>query len=94
MEVTHNDDADRFEYIDEGRMAFLRYEAANDRLVLEHTEVPKSLEGRGLGGKLVRAALAHAREHDLTVVAVCPFVSSYLDRHPDEAASVRTSPPA
>jgi hypothetical protein len=93
MAVTRNDETDRFELVSEGTTAFLEFRARDGDLVLTHTEVPESLEGRGVGSELVRAALADARERDLTVVPVCPFVASYLERHPEEAATVRVAPP-
>ncbi|MDT0305853.1 GNAT family N-acetyltransferase [Streptomyces sp. DSM 44917] len=48
-----------------------------------HTEVDPAFEGRGVGGALARAALDDARARGLRVRATCPFVSGWLDRHPD-----------
>jgi hypothetical protein len=48
-----------------------------------HTEVPKQLEGRGVGSQLVRGALDIIRKRGLRVVPRCPFVKSYIERHPD-----------
>ncbi len=39
---------------------FLTFRRSDDRLTLEHTEVAETLEGRGVGRALVRAALADA----------------------------------
>lgn len=55
-----------------------------DRLILEHTEVPESLGGRGIGGTLVRAALERAANEGLTVVPWCPFARKWLRDHADE----------
>ena len=63
--------------------AFIQFRRRADRLVLVHTEVPSELEGQGLATTLVEAALAHAEEHHLTVVPVCPMVKGWLHRHPD-----------
>jgi predicted GNAT family acetyltransferase len=89
--VTRNVEHDRFEVTIDGSAAFLEYHLKGDRLVLVHTEVPAELEGRGVGGLIVRAALDYAREQGLTVVPRCPFVKSYLERHPDEAERVKTA---
>src|SRR5262249_35231545 len=59
-----------------------------DRLVLLHTEVPAALGGRGLGGRLVRAAVERASGEGLTVVPLCPFARTWLERHPDVAENV------
>jgi uncharacterized protein len=52
---------------------------------LSHTEVPRALEGRGVGSALVRAALAHVRAEGAKVLPTCSFVLAYLRRHPEEA---------
>lgn len=72
----------------DGVTAELVYRLRAGRLVLVHTGVPDELEGHGIGGKLVRAALDKAVADDLTVVPSCPFARSWLERHPDEAARV------
>jgi predicted GNAT family acetyltransferase len=80
--------AARFELRIDGELAQLVYERTGDRLTLLHTEVPDSLGGRGLGGRLVRAALASAAGDGLTIVPSCPFARRWLEGHPDEAGAV------
>ena len=70
----------------DGQVAELVYRVDGAYLVLIHTEVPEALEGRGLGGTLVRAALDRAVRDGLTVVPLCPFARGWLGRHPDDAA--------
>jgi len=41
------------------------------------------VEGRGLAARLVAGALDDIRARGLHVVPICPFVSSYISRHPD-----------
>jgi len=83
---------------DDGAEAELVYHVNGGRLVLIHTDVPEAWGGRGIGGHLVRAALARARAEHLTVVPWCPFARRWLRDHPDEAAGVvldwDTPPPA
>jgi uncharacterized protein len=88
-EVTDNSAQTRFELRIGDALAELIYRRRADRLVLVHTEVPEELGGRGIGGQLVRAALARAAAEDLTVVPLCPFARSWLERHPDAAAGIR-----
>jgi predicted GNAT family acetyltransferase len=45
--------------------------------------VPRELEGKGVGSRLVREALAQARAASLMVVPQCPFVRAYIDKHPE-----------
>jgi uncharacterized protein len=86
--VTDNQAESRFELRVDGRLAELLYRRNGNRLVLIHTEVPVELEGRGLGGTLVRAAIDRAVREGMTVVPLCPFARSWLERHPDVAGRV------
>jgi predicted GNAT family acetyltransferase len=72
----------------DGREAELVYRLHDDRLVLVHTEVPDELGGRGLGGRLVAAAVDRAEREHLTVVPWCTFARRWLRDHPDVAAMV------
>lgn len=48
-----------------------------------HTEVDPAIQERGLGSMLVKAALdAVAAEEGTRVVAQCPFIAAYIERHP------------
>ena len=93
--VIDNQDESRFELTLGGTLAELVYRRRADRLVLVHTEVPDSLGGRGVGGLLVRAAVERAAREGLTIVPLCPFARTWLERHPDVAseASVDWGPP-
>ena len=87
-QITDNPGASRLELTIDGHVAELGYRLRGDRLVILHTEVPAELEGRGLGGALVTAALDRAARDGLTVVPLCPFARGWLKRHPDAAATV------
>jgi predicted GNAT family acetyltransferase len=41
------------------------------------------LRGRGIAQLLAHAGLEYAKTHRLEVVPVCPFVKSYLEKHPE-----------
>ena len=86
MPVTDNQAASRFEISEGGHLAELRYHRNGKRLVLIHTEVPDALTGRGLGGRLVAAAVDQAAREGLTIVPLCPFARDWLPRHPDVAS--------
>ncbi len=83
LEVVNNRERKRFEVACEGEVATLTYRRTGENVSLDHTEVPKALEGRGIGSLLARAALEAAREADLEVVPLCPFIVSYIRRHPE-----------
>jgi predicted GNAT family acetyltransferase len=84
-QVTDNQAASRFELGADGSLAVLLYRRVGNRLVLIHTEVPVELEGRGIGGALVAAAVDRAAREGLTLVPLCPFARGWLQRHPDVA---------
>jgi uncharacterized protein len=86
--VNDNQAASRLEVHSDGELGELVYRKNGNRLVLVHTEVPKALGGRGIAGKLVLAALEKAAASGMTVVPLCPYARSWLERHPDEAARV------
>lgn len=81
VQVTHNMNSGRFEVSAEGHLAALDYRLRNGRIVFTHTEVPSALEGRGIGSALARAGLEYARQSDLKVIPLCPFVRGYIERH-------------
>jgi hypothetical protein len=83
-----DDTASRYVISQDGTEAELVYALQGDRLILAHTEVPEEWGGHGIGGRLVRTALARAQANDLTVVPWCPFARRWLQQHPDEAAAV------
>ncbi|MDQ1535407.1 MAG: uncharacterized protein QOF28_3168 [Actinomycetota bacterium] len=87
-EVTDNTTEHRFELSRDGYTAELNYRVNGRRLVLVHTEVPEPLEGHGIGGLLVRAAVARAARDGLTLVPVCPYARSWLEKHPDVVGDV------
>jgi uncharacterized protein len=74
----------RFEIRIGGEQAgFADYSRMGGRLVFRHTEIDDAYEGRGLGSKLAQGALDAARAGGHPVVPLCPFIASYIERHPD-----------
>lgn len=83
--VVENPAERRYELRLDGAVAgFVSYrDEGEGRRVLVHTEVDPVHEGRGFGGRLVSGALDAARAAGLSIVPSCPFVRSYLERHPE-----------
>jgi uncharacterized protein len=85
MTVQHDTQHARFVVpLADGEAELIYASFSDDILELQHTEVPASGQGQGVGDALVRAALAYAREQGLRVVATCPYVQIWLRRHPEE----------
>lgn len=83
LTIEHLPGSGRFQAIVEGHRCIADYRLAGQVLQLVHTEVPPELEGRGIAGELVDAALAYAREHGLKVLPLCSYVRAYMRRHPE-----------
>ena len=85
VEVKDNSSDSRFEaYLDGEIAGFVEYEIDGDVVTLEHTEVDDAFEGRGVGSALVRGALDDVLDRDgVHVHVTCPFIRSWLRKHPD-----------
>ncbi len=62
---------------------FSEYRRRDEVTVFVHTEVDDDYEGQGLGSTLVRGALEDVRSAGGTIRTPCPFVRSYVERHPE-----------
>lgn len=90
VQVADAPERERYEITVDGAVAgFAEYRLRGDHITFVHTVVEDEYGGRGLGGTLVRAALDDVRTRGLRVVAVCPFVKSWIERHPDYADLTR-----
>lgn len=83
--VQNNPAKKRYELTVEGHTAATYYSLADGVITFIHTEVPKELEGRGIGSRLIKGALDQVRATGLKVVAQCPFVHAYIGKHPEYA---------
>lgn len=61
-----------------GKAEFL---SRGNQRVFTHTEVDSDYEGRGLATILIAQALQDTRDAGLRIVAKCPMVYSYLQKH-------------
>ena len=82
-QVRDNRSEQEFELTVDRERAVAAYQLEGDTIVFTHTVVPPAIEGRGVGGKLVRGALDQVRDRKLKVVAQCSFVAAWIDRHPE-----------
>jgi uncharacterized protein len=83
IEVRHNAAEGRFEATVDGRLCIANYYLVGDVMRINHTEVPRSLEGRGIAGQIVQAAFDYAESQGLKVEPWCGFVRHYMKEHPD-----------
>jgi predicted GNAT family acetyltransferase len=84
-DITDNQAQHRFELMVDGHVAASEYSLKDGVITFMHTEVPEALGGKGVGSKLIKGALDQARGRGLKVVAQCPFVKAYIEKHAEYA---------
>lgn len=50
------------------------------KMVIEHTEVNEAFGGKGVGKKLVLAAVDYARENKIKIQPLCPFAHALFEK--------------
>jgi predicted GNAT family acetyltransferase len=84
-DVTDNQVRHRFELAVDAHVATSEYSLKDGVIAFMHTEVPEALAGKGVGSKLIKGALDQVRARGLRVIALCPFVKAYIEKHADYA---------
>ena len=86
--VTDNPAASRYELHVGGELAgFVTYQLRQHDTVISllHTEVEPAFQGAHLATHLARYSLDDARERGLAVLPFCPYITSWIKKHPDYA---------
>lgn len=83
MVLTDNTERKQFELIFDGHTAKIEYMIMANKIFLTHTEVPRELEGKGVGSKIVKLAFDEIEKRGLKLIPLCPFVAKYLTKHPE-----------
>lgn len=84
MEIQHinNETKGFFKAVEDekeaGRMTYSW--AGENKFIIDHTEVNPEFNGKGVGKKMVLAAVEYARENNLTIIPLCPFAKSVFDK--------------
>lgn len=73
----------RFELAFKNGTVTMDYEMSPGALTITHTDVPKALEGRGLGSRIAGLVVHEARRRGLKLKPECPFFAAYLKKHPE-----------
>ena len=79
--VSNNPAHHRYELDVDGHIAATYYRMADRVITFIHTEVPPELGGKGIGSRLIKGALEQVRSDGLKVIAECPFVKAYIEKH-------------
>lgn len=64
-----------------GRMTYTT--ASESMLIIDHTEVSEQQEGKGVGKKMVLAAVEFARKKPVKILPLCPFAKKVFERMPE-----------
>ena len=83
MEIIHDLSRKQFQTVADGKTAYVSYDLVDGCLNIEHTIVPREIEGRGIAAALVKAAHDYALDHDLLPAATCRYATVWLDRKAD-----------
>ncbi|MFH6996802.1 GNAT family N-acetyltransferase [Flavobacterium sp. FlaQc-57] len=87
MDIQQTNDTRRgyFEAVEDGKEAGkMTYTWAGDsKFIIDHTEVSPDFNGKGVGKKLVMAAVEYARTNNLKIIPLCPFAKSVFDKTAD-----------
>src|SRR5260221_4859260 len=70
------------------RLAEMVIAIDEQNLTVYHTEVSEKLKGQGVASKLLSTMVDFARQRQLKVIALCPFVNAQFKRHPELYADV------
>lgn len=87
-EIHDNKDLKRYELKVGDQVAVVTYNLSEPNLMITETLVPEALEGQGIASRLAKHVVADAKERGLLILPVCPFFSSYLQKHPEHAEAV------
>jgi predicted GNAT family acetyltransferase len=82
-QVVDNTAQSRYEMKLEADVAFLDYTIAGNVRTLTHAEVPLALRGGGIAARLTGGALELARSQGVKVIPRCPYVVTFMERHPE-----------
>ena len=86
LAIEHLADRGRYEVVVDGEAGELVYRVAAGVMSITHTGVAPALEGRGIAGALMRAALAHVAASGWKVRPLCSYARTYMQRHPETIA--------
>lgn len=93
LEVRQDLEKHRYEaWLAETAVGHTKYRLTDGVIVFTHTEVDPEHRGQGIAGRMIRFALDDVRARDLRVVAKCPKVRSWIDKHPDYQDLLAGSP--
>ncbi|MGB5980906.1 MAG: GNAT family N-acetyltransferase [Nonlabens sp.] len=83
-DIKHKETDDRgifYINIDNKKIAELTYSLDDNVMIIDHTEVHPSQEGKGIGTQITQHAVQFARDNDRKVNPLCPFAEVLFDQN-------------
>ena len=84
MEIKHTESGTKgIVYINEEKKNIAEMtwvEGGDGYIIVDHTMVDDSLKGQGIGRKLLDRIVELARERNLKILPLCPFVKATFDK--------------
>lgn len=86
IEVVNHPESSRYVLLVDGEARGIAdYRIDGDTITFPHTLIEPGSRGRGLGERLVSAALEDVRPTGRQVVPLCWYVAEFIERNPDYA---------
>ncbi|MFK8300855.1 GNAT family N-acetyltransferase [Capnocytophaga canimorsus] len=83
LPLVKNDEKNRFELENNGRLAFIEFEERDHFIALTHTEAAAELAGTGTAVALVEKTLHYIEESGKQLMPYCPYVFAFIKKHPE-----------
>ena len=90
LTVQENAPRHRYEAVDESGVVagFVEYVDHRGMRLLFHTEVDSAFEGQGVGSTLAKEVVDQALAAGHAVEISCPFLKTWVEKHPEYADKV------
>lgn len=81
--LNKNEIKKRFEIEVNGNYAYINYGEFANHIALIHTEVDPEMSATGAATAVIEKTLLYIDRHNIKLLPICPFVFTYIKRHPD-----------
>lgn len=80
MNIVHSKEKNRIEISQDGHTAVLDYIPRQNHIVVFDIEIPKFLEGKGLGIELMKYTLEYARKNNLKIFPMHTMMTKFMSK--------------
>ena len=82
LNIIHNKESGIFETVVDNQTAYIKYhQPSANQIAIVSTLVPTEIGGRGIAGIMTKHVLDYAKENKLTVIPICSYTATYIERH-------------